>query len=299
MRMEAAQSRRKSSSWKGFNLKRQISKVNMKLTNTFGDSGKRGSVFYYGATEGTPLSPVEISPDSQSNSETVDSDKSDYLVELEKDIVQSIADLESKPLTPETLGGTSQDNTASNSDQESEPTSLSEAQSQLAQGLAQSVPKSILQGVDVRQVDCEQRKQRTMSQPQALPSKRVDFSDECTVRSLATNLEGARLSRPSELPLFDETDRPMPPPRTKKKDKRDQRLLSVPNIKYVRQDSTKMRDLRSRSDKDQASSFAGSLIRRFSKYLLRVVLQSAICVRFPFSHTVNAVFVLFMFSWDY
>lgn len=261
-----AQCRRKSSSWSRFKLKRQLTKVNMMLSNTFSEAGsssssssntKRGSIFHHGPTEGTPLSPVEVSPITTSNSTSSDTEKSDFITELEKDIVQSIDDVNvKKPITPD-----SRDATANNSD-DSEPSSLNDFQS--------NAPRSILQSVDV--------KPKRVSQPQNFPSKKVDFSEETVVRSLATNCEGSRMSRPSELPLFDENGQPILPPRGKKKDNRDKRLLSVPNIKFTRQESTKLKDLRARSDKDQGSSFAGNIMRRFSKYQLRGVLQLCLSV---------------------
>lgn len=240
------------------------------LTNTFSDgssgsssssNAKRGSIFHHGPTEGTPLSPVEVSPITTSNSTSSDTDqKSDFIAELEKDIVQSIDELHvKKPITPD-----SRDATANNSDDpESEPSSLNDFQHQ------SHAPRSILQSVDV--------KPKKMSLPQNLPSKKVDFSEETVVRSLAANCEGSRMSRPSELPLFDENGQPILPPRGKKKDNRDKRLLSVPNIKFTRQESTKLKDLRARSEKDQGSSFAGNIMRRFSKYQLRDVAANCVC----------------------
>lgn len=289
VKIEAAQCRRKSSAWKGFNLKRRLSRVNLKLTSTFGDGGgssgtgqkkRSASIFYHGPTDGTPLSPVEISPESIESSNTPDEteDKSDYLADLEKNIVQSLSDIESK--TPsEHNPDSSVDNTASNSDQESEPVSLSDVQPHIGTSYGQSVPRSILQNVDARcstggassstvteEVDFRRRTQRQLSQPQSLlQGKRVDFSEDTIVKSLGTQLEGAHLSRPSDLPLFDDYGNPIAPLRSMKKVKRN-RMLSVPNIKLSRLDSVKLRDLRARSQKDQAPSFAGSLIRRFSKY---------------------------------
>lgn len=289
--IEAAQCRRKSSAWKGFNLKRRLSRVNLKLTNTFGDGGsssgssqktRSASIFYHGPTDGTPLSPVEISPESIESSTTPDEneDKSDYLADLEKNIVQSLSDIDSK--TPsEHNPDSSVDNTASNSDQESEPVSLSDVQPHISNTYGQSVPRSILQNFDARystggsgsssatlteELDYRRRTQRQLSQPQSLlQGKRVDFSEDIIVKSLGTQLEGAHLSRPSDLPLFDDYGNPIAPLRSMKKVKRN-RMLSVPNIKLSRLDGAKLRDLRARSQKDQASSFAGSLIRRFSKY---------------------------------
>lgn len=105
----------------------------------------------------------------------------------------------------------------------------------------------------------------------------------------------AKVLRPDNLELANTEDnsgggtRPLPPPRKKhyklkstvsevSQKQRDQRLLSVPNIKYSRQD---MRDLRQRHTNANdsmnyrgdcggapvagTSGFAGNLMRRFSK----------------------------------
>ncbi|XP_037918905.1 syntaxin-binding protein 5 isoform X3 [Hermetia illucens] len=265
----ADQSRRKSSSWKGFNLKRQLSKVNMKLSNTFTEGGtsstKRGSIFYYAPTEGAPLSPVEISPDTNSASSPTDTeqDKSEYMEDLEKQIVTSLNELDNKEINQESNIEAGVEHLESNSDT-SEPTSLSQSHSNSTQNVAQSLPKGILQD----SMKDRSKKERTMSQPQAVP-KRVDFDEPTITKSLASTMEGARTSRPADLPLFDTEgateQQPVPPPRFKKKEKRerDQRLLSVPNIKYTNQ----MRDLRAKSvksEQQQSSSFAGNLMRRFT-----------------------------------
>ncbi|XP_072932411.1 syntaxin-binding protein 5 isoform X3 [Epargyreus clarus] len=82
--------------------------------------------------------------------------------------------------------------------------------------------------------------------------------------------------RPDNLPLFDDDGRPARPPRhkTRKKDdgardQREQRLLSVPNIKYTKQESVK--DLRKKQPAPQQSqSFAGNLMRRFREFVARL-----------------------------
>lgn len=262
------QTKRKSSTWKTFNLKHQFSKVNMKMNKgSIENNSKRGSIFYYGTTEGTPLSPVEISPDSNSISPTIDieQNKSDYIEQIEKEIVTSLNELENRQFEENIESGI--ERAESNSDL-SESTSLSLSQSNSTQNICQSVPKSILQ----EQMKTRKKKERTMSQPQTIITKRVDFVEEpLNTKSLVLDVEGARISRPSDLPLFDDNNedseqkqqQPIPPPRFKKKDKRDQRLFSVPNIKY------QMRDLRSKtskSDQQPSTSFTGNFIRRLSKY---------------------------------
>ncbi|XP_055843136.1 syntaxin-binding protein 5 isoform X1 [Episyrphus balteatus] len=269
---ESSQGRRKSIPWKAFNLKRQLSKVNMKISKTDPNTpsgSKSSSVFYCAPTEGTPLSPVEISPDSVSESTPTDTeqDKSDYMEQIEKDIVSSLNETENKEIAPEASLESTLDRLCGSNSDLSEPTSLSASQSNSTQNIAQSVPKINIHDriVIVR----TNKKERTMSQPQAVPisgSKRVDFSDEpAFTKSLVSTMEGAHVSRPVDLPLFDndgDQQHPVAPPRYKKKDKRDQRLLSVPNIKY------QVRDLRSRNGRgDPSPSFAGNLMRRFKQML--------------------------------
>ncbi|KAE8745861.1 hypothetical protein FOCC_FOCC007380 [Frankliniella occidentalis] len=98
--------------------------------------------------------------------------------------------------------------------------------------------------------------------------------------------------RPADLPLFDADGKPMRPPRRRESvmkkamDKRDGRLLSVPNIKYHRSDHHHLRDLRR---KDEASSSApafGGFIRRFMKI--------SIGVRSLGRHTLSFVFLVYV-----
>lgn len=77
------------------------------------------------------------------------------------------------------------------------------------------------------------------------------------------------VERPDELPLFDNEGKPIRPKRdmTKKwANKRENRLLSVPHIKYQKNDGN-FSDLRSRDEGGGGPSFAGNLMRRFSKCL--------------------------------
>lgn len=90
---------------------------------------------------------------------------------------------------------------------------------------------------------------------------------------IPVNKRGSCATRPDKLDLVDEDGYPKRPPRRAKNktpDKRDQRLLSVPNIKFQKPELQLLRDLR--YNKEEAAqppptqpSFAGSLMRRFSK----------------------------------
>ncbi|CAH1983063.1 unnamed protein product [Acanthoscelides obtectus] len=88
------------------------------------------------------------------------------------------------------------------------------------------------------------------------------------VGSLDANRKVNFAVRPDNLELpEDDEEVPVRPPRHKKKDKRDQRLLSVPNIKLMRTEQQTYRDLR---DKDESTvvspqpTFAENFMRRFT-----------------------------------
>lgn len=261
--------RRSPSVWKGLNLKRRMSKVNMKISNTLNDVGRRSSMFYHGPTEGTPLSPVELSPVSDENPLSPDSSgnpaepKSDVDVDLnaiESSIVQSLSDLETSdcnksPSLTNDMAESSHEHTANSSDQETcpEPTPIPPPRAGRSQG---AIPKQRPLG-------------RPMSQPHdMILAKRSDSEaseQTAVVKSLGVRLEGACVSRPTELTLFD-SDRansgaqPIEMDRAKRN-----RMQSVPNIKLSRQDTQK---LKSSLGKD--SSLA-NMFRRFSKYWLNLV----------------------------
>lgn len=289
-KMAVAQCRRKSSVWKKtLNLKKQISKVNLKISSTIGEGVRRGSVFF-GPTDGTTLSPVEMSPPDfpsagGSATTTTDSER-ELMAQVEKDIVQNLSDVDLNrdatmidryditPIEPQQQSDNSDDEMSSENER--------------------------------RLSSDTEWKKRIMNQPQYFQTRRSDASDEVAVRMLSTNQEGGRLTRPSDLPLFDENGRPVPTPRTKQqqqpRESRNQRLLSVPNIKYQRKESvgTKTDDpaasvvpatanqnsrnldssgnlpgkaqcrrdtiAKSKTRNAPTTSFAGNLMRRFSKY---------------------------------
>lgn len=223
-----AQSRRKSSIWKkALNIKKRISKVNM----AFSDDGNR-----FGPTDGTPLSPIEVSPTTVEmpgyvSAQSLPNTSASDLDSIERSIVQQLAELNANSDFEE------------RSDNDENDTAVEQRRS----------------SVDP---DAEW-KRRVMSQPQCLQTRRSDVSDELVMKVTVANSEGARQSRPSDLPLFDDNGRPIPPPRTHSS--RNQRLLSVPNIKYNRSISE---NARTKSRKEPIS-IAANLMRRFSKYLLR------------------------------
>lgn len=213
------QTRRKSAAWRGFNLKRQLSKVDMKLKTTFSTSDKRTSVFY--ASE---VSPNDLTEDSDGDKLSPDSEEAD---------------------APGLVG---EECTA----EEEIPTPVVEVPPVLNVG-------SLGSGSD----------------------KRVGFN----------------ATRPDNLALVDEHGNPVRPPRHKKKapNKRDQRVLSVPDIKFTKPEIPNMHDLRDPKEQITTSggggnhhhhhhhhqqhqqqpppqaSFTGHLMRRFSKSQLCAV----------------------------
>lgn len=266
---EVPQGRRKSIPWKSFNLKRQLSKVNMiksKNNENVAATAKKGSQFYCAPTDGTPLSPVEISPDTP-NSESVpsepsDAERSDYLEQIEKDIQSALDEMNIR--TEINIESFRSPSTSDLSDTESPTVST--------MNMAQSMPKSSIHEMMTKG---RGRKERTMSLSQ--PQANYNMEEPIITKSCVAPVEGAFQSRPSDLPLYDanneqqQQQQPVPPPRYKKKDKRDQRLLSVPNIKYpvcdLRSKSGGKLEPQQQQPQPQQQSFAGNLMRRFSKYL--------------------------------
>lgn len=267
-KIAVAQCRRKSSVWKKtLNLKKQISKVNMKISTTIGEGVRRGSVFF-GPTDGCTLSPVEMSPPefpattAGSSSSYADTDR-DLAANVEKDIVQCMGDVELRS------NDQSDDASADDSDSDNERRPSTDTE----------------------------WKKRIMNQPQYFQTRRSDASEEMAVRTVAAAQEGGRVSRPSDLPLFDDNGRPVPMPRAKPRESRNQRLLSVPNIKYQRKESVVQKPgdvikpkTRNASSSSTTSSFAGNLMRRFSKYQLRgkIQLHATVCRN---KHTPNMFFL--------
>lgn len=201
--------RRKSSTWKTFNFKRQLSKVDLKLKNT-GRSlkEKRNSIFY-----------SDVSPNCD-NLDDKSSPESDNEVNLINPAIsanickKNERDWEGRDEYPDDV------DMLKNDDDNSVIVGFS--------------PGSDLQGV-----------------------RKVGFT-----------------SRPDNLELLDEYGYPMRHPKQVKKkgiDKRDrdQRLLSVPNIKFQKSELQSFHDLRDKEESTTPAtqpSFAGNLIRRFSKF---------------------------------
>ncbi|KAH8338019.1 hypothetical protein KR059_003021 [Drosophila kikkawai] len=185
------QDRRKSMSWKTFNLKRQLSKVNMKIggmnVNTDLESLKNSSIFY---------TPKEASPDGV---------------------------MPTPPPPP-----TEEETTAELKEDEA----LDEAEMAAAAAAASSSSPA---------VRGKFRSSTTDSPDEGASSsgvRRVDFEQMTSAAVAAAAGATVEVERPNNLPLADSpAPVPLKPARQKFKEKaRDQRLLSVPNIKYQPRD---------------------------------------------------------------
>lgn len=195
---------RKPSTWKAFNIKRRLSKVDVRLRNSLTTSDRRPSCVFY---SDYPPSPDDCNDEDKSSPE---SDQNTII--------------ENQLQSPETPQGEDFD-----------------AMEEFSADIQYMPPESPSLVVGSLGSQCEDS------------NRTVCFS-----------------SRPDNLDLVDESGCPIRPPRSKKKtnDKRDQRLLSVPNIKFQKAELRNMKDLRYNEDNTQPSgqsSFAGNLMRRFSK----------------------------------
>lgn len=203
------QIRRKSSSWKGFNLKRQLSKVDIKLKYSLKE--KRGSIFY-----ADPSLEQHVT-DTSDNHEKSSPESDDHTV-IDN---QSVVDLTIK-----------NEETTKSSENVSESIQLSPDDETELQFIVGSLG----------------------SQLEYFNNRKVGFA-----------------VRPDNLNLGGTESAPVRPPRSRKKqqEQRDQRLLSVPNIKFLRFDNQSLKDLR---DKEECAivspqpSFTGNFMRRFSKF---------------------------------
>ncbi|XP_017065022.1 syntaxin-binding protein 5 isoform X2 [Drosophila eugracilis] len=172
------QDRRKSMSWKTFNLKRQLSKVNMKIgglnVNTDMESLKNSSIFY---------TPKEVSPEGATPPAT----EEEATPEGKEDESLDDADMASNVAAPSPS-----------------PAVRGKFRSSTTDSPVEGASSSATSGI-----------------------RRVDFEQPAAME----------VERPNNLPLAD-APAPLKPARQKFKEKsRDQRLLSVPNIKYQPRDS--------------------------------------------------------------
>lgn len=148
---------------------------------------------------------------------------------------------------------------------------------------------NLIKNIEELGAECDKEmsaKASNISTADAKKDKRVDFAvvEEAPVKKVSISpIEGAGISRPTELP-FNSSGAPIAPPRVKK-DKRLERLLSVPNIKLNKQEQNRLLNLRKTSNIEKpttsstsstsattatassSKSKGGNFMRRFSKYL--------------------------------
>lgn len=218
------QDRRKSMSWKTFNLKRQLSKVNMKIginVNTEIDSLKNNSVFYMQKES----SPIESSGESVSpKDKNIRSESKEYTCDF-----GSEADSEQRDCDVQQISTFA---TKSDIHTNSHPNDVATDDGDI--------------------FDITNEFQTNM--------KKVEFEKETT--------ENSQTSRPSDLPLCATGDTNQGDTmcaktarQNFKEKQRDQRLLSVPNIKY------QTRDIRARTNKiDSSPSLSGNVSKKICKY---------------------------------
>ncbi|XP_028043300.1 syntaxin-binding protein 5 isoform X1 [Bombyx mandarina] len=223
--------RRKSTSWKNFNLKRQLSKVDLKFKAAFAVptennleetvAEKSTSQFYCEATDKTDaaVEPNAESPELDDNKTVVNEEDKSQL---------------SSPL-------------------------------RVCSDVFERMHKELQ---EKRSSDVYDRMHKELQERW----KDKEANEPAVSPDVSPVVEEEKATRPDNLPLFEEDGRPTRPPRQKgkikkedveKKDQRDQRLLSVPNIKYSKQEGAK--ETRRKQPSSQQASFAGNLMRRFNK----------------------------------
>ncbi|XP_044756054.1 syntaxin-binding protein 5 isoform X2 [Coccinella septempunctata] len=204
-----AATRRKSSTWKTFNFKRQLSKVDMKVKKS-SLKEKRNSVFHCDIYANQEEIAEQASPESDENT-----------------LVDSQGTVINVPISPK------------NNDQDKDDSFEFLSDYQLSPTEENTFP-FVVGSLDAQNDNGQ---------------KKVVFTQ-----------------RPDNLELEEEGS-PVRPPRGQKKRPqcRDQRLLSVPNIKFQKSDLT-IRDLRDKEDvlTSPQPTFTGNLMRRFNDLLASV-----------------------------
>ncbi|KAG5327685.1 STXB5 protein, partial [Pseudoatta argentina] len=207
----------KSQGWKGFSLKRQLSKVDLKIKNTFTPS----SVSSQNGSSSSGL--MQVPQCQQISSDTGSQKSSTFYCNIEAASTSSLSPVESV-------------------DSES---SLS--------------PESQSPGRESPQTyDKKQEIQEARSPTENENEKMIMSNDNIVAKTEAV--------RPMTLSLPEHEAKP---PRLRyiakiKQAKREGRLLSVPNLKFSKNETT-VCDLRC-EESATSESFTGNLIRRFSKY---------------------------------
>lgn len=248
--------RRSSHSWKGFSLKKQLSRVDQKFKHTFSAASqptnapcstslskdKRSSVFYYSSSD-MPCTPSIVNP-----TET-ESPPPEPLEGSESRDVCSPGCSQTEPHSDTTVCGTTESNV--NTQEQECRDATAEQESTCSQVLLSPTENSRNGNDD----DASHTEPTTPMQDET-----KEFGETVITK---------KVNRPVDLPLFDTDGKPVRPPRheLKKKclEKRDGRLLSVPNIKFNRADHC-LRDLRNKEDSSSNQLSFGNLMRHLSKF---------------------------------
>ncbi|KAG5345830.1 STXB5 protein, partial [Acromyrmex charruanus] len=207
----------KSQGWKGFSLKRQLSKVDLKIKNTFTPS----SVSSQNGSSSSGL--MQVPQCQQISSDTGSQKSSTFYCNIEAASTSSLSPVESV-------------------DSES---SLS--------------PESQSPGRESPQTDDKKQEIQEARSPTENENEKMIMSND----NIVAKTEAVR---PMNLSLPEHEAKP---PRLRyiakmKQAKREGRLLSVPNLKFSKNETT-VCDLRC-EESATSESFTGNLIRRFSKY---------------------------------
>jgi len=247
--------RRRSSHWKGFNLKKQLSRVDQKFKHTFSAASqitnapystghskdKRSSVFYYSSSD-MPCTPSVVNP-----TETESPPPEPPEGHESKDICTPGC-THTEPHSDCTVCG------ATGSDTNTQEQEYMDE----AAGQESTCSQVVLNPTE------DSRNGNSDDTSDTEPATPIQDDTKEFVETVITK----KVNRPVDLPLFDTDGKPVRPPRRelKKKsfEKRDGRLLSVPNIKFNRADHF-LRDLRNKEDSSSNQPSFGNLMRRLSK----------------------------------
>lgn len=250
--------RRSSHPWKGFSLKKQLSRVDQKFKHTFSSASqssdapcntshnkdKRSSVFYYSSSD-MPCTPFVVTPIEIESPPPESSEENEFKEGGTPDCT------EAQPKSDFTLCGAMGSNVSIQEQEQGEE--LTGQESTCSQVSLNPAEES--RGGNPETDECTSH-----TEPPSPMQEDAKEIEETTVMK--------KVSRPVDLPLFDTDGKPLRPPRreSKKKsvEKRESRLLSVPNIKYGRPDHL-LHDLRGKEDTSSNQPSFGNLMRRLSK----------------------------------
>jgi hypothetical protein len=250
--------RRSSHSWKGFSLKKQLSRVDQKFKHTFSTvpqptyapcstghaKDKRSSIFYYSSAD-IPFTHAVVNPTEIESPLPEPSEESECKGVCAADSAQT------QPQSDLTVCGATESRVDTTEEQSADE--LAAREGTTSQVLFSPVENSTSGNPETN-----------VSVSHTEPSSPLEEE----TKEICETVVMKKVTRPVDLPLFDMDGKPVRPQRreSKKKsvDKREGRLLSVPNIKYSRSDHW-LHDLRGKEDVSSNQPSFGNLMRRLSK----------------------------------